>query len=243
MKDFLLENYVLIVRASELMAIFAGLIFYRKYKKTNAIYFIYFLFSALIIELLGSYPRYFNNYSSLSYFKKIIEGTVFEKNYWWFQLTWSIGATLFFSYYYYKVSQKRVLKKTIKIIGLLFFVVSSVYFVVNWSSYKSAAYFPFIDLVSLIAILFLVFSYFIELLSSENVLDFYRSINFYISTGILVFWLIMTPMTFYEVYFSEADWDFIVLRWQIYLFAIVFMYLTFTIGLMVSKPETEIGKL
>lgn len=55
------------------------------------------------------------------------------------------------------------------------------------------------------------------MLQSETILSFYKSINFYISSTILIWWLVITPLVFFQIYFLNVDWSFIILRWQIYL--------------------------
>ena len=44
-------------------------------------------------------------------------------------------------------------------------------------------------------------------------------------------------MEFFEKYFNTSDQDYIALKYFISLFSILFMYLTYTIGLIASKPE------
>ena len=77
------------------------------------------------------------------------------------------------------------------------------------------------------------------MLQSYKVLNFYNELYFYISSAFLIWYLITTPLIFYQIYFSTADWSFIFLKWQIFLFANVFMYLTFTFALIYCKPEKE----
>lgn len=79
--------------------------------------------------------------------------------------------------------------------------------------------------------------YLLELLASEDILKFHKSINFYIAITVLLWYVITTPVSFYGVYFSGDDWNFIFLRWQIYFFANVFMYLTFTFALIWCNPQ------
>ena len=66
---------------------------YKKYKNTSVKVFIWFLVWIVIVEIVGSYPRYLKDLE-LFY---IIEGTRLEKNYWWFTINWSSTATLFYS--------------------------------------------------------------------------------------------------------------------------------------------------
>ncbi|GAL73156.1 hypothetical protein JCM19302_3037 [Jejuia pallidilutea] len=75
---------------------------------------------------------------------------------------------------------------------------------------------------------------------------FYKSLNFYISAVIFIWWLIIAPLTFYDVYYKYEigvgvfDKAFVDLRFQIFLFANLFMYLTYTFALIWCKLENEL---
>lgn len=235
MESFIQNNFGNITKGVEIIAAVTGIFCYKKYKGTAAIFFIYFLLYAVFVENFGNYTKLINNNFFHSFFNSL-KNTVFVKNYWWYQIFWIIGAPIFFSFYFFKISNSLTIKKYIKILTFLFIIFSFFLLIFNWNSLKYG-FIKIIDLLSLALILFLVFSYYFELLKSNQILYFYRSISFYISIGVLLFWLIITPMTFYEIYFYDADWEFIILKWQIYLFAIVFMYTTFTLGLIVSKTK------
>ncbi|OIQ24019.1 hypothetical protein [Lacinutrix sp. MedPE-SW] len=239
MESFIQNNFTNITKGIEIIAAVTGIFCLKKYKGTAVIYFIYFLIYAVFVENFGNYTKLIGNYDYLDSLSNSIKDTVFIKNYWWYQIFWIIGSPLFFSFYFYKTSKNIVIKKSIKIIAFFFLLTSFLLLIFKWNA-LNYGFIKIIDLLSLAVVLFLVFSYFFELLRSNQILYFYKLINLYISIGILLFWLIVTPMTFYEVYFYDADWNFIILKWQIFLFAILFMYTIFTIGLIVSKPEKAI---
>jgi len=237
-ETFIYYNFSNIITVIEIIAAVTGLLLLKKYKHTVAIFFIYFLCYAVFVDNFGSYVRYVENYDSLHWVSKILKNTVFEKNYWWYQIFWTIGSPLFFSFYFFKISVNKKIKITIKTLAIAFASISLLLVFIYWELLFKGDI-KVINILSLLLILYLVASYCFELLKSDKILNFYKSISFYISVGILVFWITITPVTFYEVYFSENDWEFVFLKWQIFIFAILFMYITFTIGLIVSKPEID----
>ena len=81
--------------------------------------------------------------------------------------------------------------------------------------------------------------YFIQILNTDKILVFNKQVNFYISIALFVWFLVTTPLDFYHIYFLNVDWDFIFLKWEIYLFANIFMYSTFTFALIYCKPENN----
>ncbi len=238
MEDFLLKNYILITHAIEVIVALTGVLLYSKYRGTPVTYFIWFLIYLTICDILGGYARYVHPDKFLSF----LIGTVIEKNYWWATSYWIIGAILFYSFYFYRILKKYSFKNTIKFGAITFFIFSVSYIILNINDF-SERYFPILGVLGSIIIFLCSVFYLIEVLQSDKVLTFYKSLNFYISVVIFIWWLVVTPLEFYDVYFtyevgsSKRDWNFIFLRWQIYLFANIFMYSTFTFALIFCEPE------
>lgn len=218
----------------EILAAVTGLVLYKKYRNTAAKYFIFFLVYTVIIVILGKYTYYIKNDGILSF----LDGTVFERNYWWYTLFWKIGASVFFGFYYSEILVNKGLKKILKFSVILFIFISIVLILSNLSLYFTSAI-PSISILSALIILQCVFFYFLEILQSDKILSFYTSLNFYISVAILLFWLIKTPLAFFEPYYTKTDIEYVNLRSCINLGVISFMYITYIIGLIVSKPEYD----
>lgn len=236
MKDFLLQNYSLLTRIFEIIPALVGIILFKYYRNTPVKYFIYFLIYVVVIELLGSYPRYFANYEFLSKLKNFIEGTIFERNRLWFIIFWSIGSASFFSFYYQKNLKNKTLIRILKYVTLIFLVSSILYIIIYWNIFYNNSSI-FIRLFSTSVISLCVVLYFLEILRSDTILKFSKSINFYISFSLLVWLLITTPLTFYGIYYTESDWSFTILRWQIYLFSNFFLYGMFTFALIWCRKK------
>jgi len=239
LEDFLRNNYSLLTRSVEIIAAVVGLLCLKKYKSTHTKYFIYYLVYVALLELIGSYPRYVANYDSLLVVKNYLKGGYFEKNYWWYSIFWNVGGIVFLSFYFRKILSNRIFKTILKYSTLLFMVFAMLYYAINFKELFFNSIFTGISLFGIIIILGCFIFYFFEVLNSEKILEFHKSINFYISATIFFWWLIITPLIFYEIYFSSVDWSFIFLKWQIFLFANVFMYLTFTFALIYCKPELK----
>ncbi|MFV0571822.1 MAG: hypothetical protein ACK5M1_05245 [Xanthomarina gelatinilytica] len=232
MEEFLRQNYYSINILVEILATVTGLILYKRYKHTPTKYFIWFLVYIASCEFLGSYTRY----SHKDGFLYFLEGTLFEYNYWWSTLYWKIGAILFFTIYYYKILETDIFKKIIKAVGYSFLSFSSIFILLNLKDFF-IRFFPIISVLGALVVFICVTLYLIEALKSDKLFFIYKSISFYITLAIFIWWLIITPLIFYDIYSSTSDWNFVFLKWQVYLFANIFMYGTFTIGLIVSKPE------
>src|SRR5690606_7859544 len=233
MNEFLLKYYNTITFCVEILAAVTGLMLYNKYKQTAAKYFIYFLIYLSICDLLNTYVYYIKD-GCLGF----LVGPVFIRNFWWSTLYWTFGAILFFVFYYECILMNERFNGILKYSGYFFLVFSIVYILINWDDYF-IRFFPIISILGAIIIFLCTAFYFYEILNSEKILTFYKSINFYISAAIFIWWLIITPLVFYDIYNSNKDWNFIFLKWQIYLLANITMYLTFTFALIFCKPEAD----
>ena len=217
-------------------AALTGLICYRKYRNTYQKYFIWFLVYVILLDFVGSYTVYVDKYEFLYSVKQALKGTLLERNYWVFTFFWSIGSALFFGFYYLKIIRNKYYRQIITFITSTFFLCSIVYILLNINAFFKSAI-PFIKVFGALVIFTCVVFYFIELLKSDKVLSFYKSLNFYISSTILIWWLVTTPTVFFEIYFSSADWSYVILRGEIFLSMNIFMYLTFSFALLWCKPQ------
>lgn len=239
-ENFLLKNYSLLTHLVELLAALTGVFLFKKYKNSYTKYFIYFLVGVTILEFVGDYTKYVRPDRSL-YF---LVGTIVEKNHWLFTVFWSIGAIMFFAFYYRKILLTKVFKTVIKYTSYCFLLISIIYILFHFDEFFYE-FFPVISVLGAIIIFLCAVFYFLEILRSNKILTFYKSINFYISIAIFIWWLIITPLVFYDIYFtyeigsSDRDLEFYYLRNQIFLIANIFMYSTYTFALIYCKPEQK----
>lgn len=238
MDEFLFKNYSLITHVIEFIAALTGVILLNRFKNTEVRYFIYFLIFVTICDFVSIYTRYVKDDDFL-YF---LVGTAIEKNYWWSTLFWKIGAIVFYSFYYQKVLTNPLSKKAIQVAVTFFVLFSTTYIYIHWQDFFIRS-FPIISVFGAIIILLCAILHFLELLQADNILTFYKSINFYISAAIFIWWLIITPIVFFDKYqtyvynIHERDWDYIYLRCYIYLFSNILMYSTFTFSLIYCRPH------
>lgn len=238
MTDFLLKYYGFLTSLVEFLAAIVGVFCFKKYNQSKAKYFIIFLIAIAFSDLFNVYTTFVHPNKTLSF----LIGTKFEKNHWWTTLYWNVGAILFYVFYYNQVLKKQIFKNIVKYTGFAFFIFSVVYIVLNWEKLFNQFFVVLHILGAFIVFLCSIF-YFLEVLMNDKIITFYKSINFYITVAIFIWWLVITPLAFYDIYFSyelgksNRDLDFMFLRWQIYLFANIFMYLTFTFALIYCKPE------
>lgn len=222
------------------MPALVGILYWKKFNKTPVKYFIVFLVFTCIADTINNYTKFVEPGKALDF----LIGTKFEKNHWWNTSFWIIGAIMFFAFFYRKILKTSRFKKIIKITSYSFFVFSITYIVKHWD-YFFGHNFTILELSGAVIIFFCTVFYFIEILVSDEILVFYKSIYFYISAVIFIWWLIITPLTFYDIYHryeigsNDFDRNFFDLRFMILLSANFFMYVTYTFALLWCRPENE----
>jgi hypothetical protein len=236
MKEFLLNHYAFLTKLVELIAAIAGILVYKKFKHTVLKYFIWFLVYVFFVELIGGYTVYVYKYEALDHIEAALKGTLIERNYWWYSVFWTIGAPLFYATYFMTVIKTKVFKKILGWLRLVFFVTSISYILFNLDAYFTSTL-KFNNISATFVILVSVVLYLIETLNSDRMLIFYKSANFYIAAINFIWFLVITPIVFYSHYFSKADWNFVFLKWEIYLTMNFFMYISFTFVLLCCKPQ------
>lgn len=236
MEDFLREYYSVLTKLVELIAAITAILVYKKYKSTVVKYFLWFLVYVFFLELLGGYTVYVARYPFLSEVKDVLKGTLIEKNYWWYNLFWGIGSVVFYTTYFMTVIDKKEYKIVIGWSRAVFVIAAVSYILFNIDKYFTSSL-PFNYILGSTVILICTTLYFLNLLKSDKLLFFYRSVNFYIAAVIFIWYLVVTPLTFFNVYYTSADWDYVILRSTIMLSMNIFMYLTFTFALLCCKPQ------
>lgn len=221
-----------------IIAAVVGVLYFKKFKNTDARIFLYYLVYVAIVDFIGSYPSYVVEYEILEPVREMLANTPFKRNYWWFTVFWNIGSVMFMSYYYQKIIKSKVSIKIIRYSSVAFLIVASIFIFSNLDAFFNSQL-KFVNILGALVILTCIALYFIEVLKSDKILVFYKSLNSIISAILLLWWLIITPLIFYEVYFSQADTGYLLLRRYIYLFSNVFMYLSFAVAIIVCKPENN----
>ncbi|WP_282042869.1 hypothetical protein [Winogradskyella flava] len=234
MDEFVKENYSLITYSVEFIAVLTGLILLRKYKNTHAKAIIFFLIYAFLVDFIGSYPSilYKNNLFHL------IEDTLIERNYWWYAIFWWVGLSVFMVLINYKVVSNDSLKKILKYSLYVYLLQVLLCLIFRFELiFKPDE--QFLKIASFWIVVLSIVVYLFEILRSEKIVLFYKSLYFYLNIIMFLWILVMIPMDFFEVYFRSDDWNYIILKYKIYLSLNIFLYLSISAALVFCKPETK----
>ena len=204
----------------------------KKYKNSYNRYFNYFLIYVFFVEAVSRFPLFL---FKIKYFEWI-EHTKFSSNYWFYMFFWVIASACFFSFYFQKTLKIKAFKLVLKYARYMFLLIVVVLLIIDSDRFFDV-HFLVLDYLNTVIVVGCVALFFLELLLTEKILDFYFNINFYIASTILVWWLVTIPLQIYSEYYHENDMHYVYLNRIIMACSNIFMYTCFTIGLLISKPQ------
>ncbi len=200
----------------ELLAIFTGIIFINKYKDSFLIYFLLILIYTFLNEQLGTL------------YKAYIDGNNL--------ILYNIYNLINFSFLfllYYKSIQSEKFKKWTKyffIFYLLSFIINVIFFENFYTEYSSISY-----IIAASLLLITIMLYFIEILNSEEILHLKKNLLFWISSGLLVYFVAAIPIrVLINNYISETE---LYILFFVKNILAIMMYLLFTIGFICMKKK------
>ena len=230
---FILPIYIL-----EVLAALAGTYYLRKaaspYK--NSKYLVLFLWLTVFVETVGLYSPggYFSNYRLFSF----VKDTPFAENYWWYNIY--IPFSYCFYVFYFISFLKRKYWKTVFSFAIgVFLTISVLIFIFSDIFFKG--YSPYVSIAGTILLFFSIVLFYFELLRSDLILLLKWTLPFYISVGVLVFNLCLTPVDMFIQYYNlkEGNELFVTLRSNVLLYGNIFMYSIFTLGFLICSKKKK----
>lgn len=233
MIEYITQNFNFITYTFELIAALVGLFCFKKYKNYPTKYFIYFLSYIFFVEIIGALLIYTPTILPINLLRSLgFQITI------WYNVFWFFGSILFILFYFHSILKLKQFKFSIRVVGFLFSIIMLGHFIIYSDVFKTSHPIRY-QFLGLLATFICIAFYFIEFLKSNSILNIFRTFGFYASVGLVLWWLIITPVIFFDFYNTVSDWDFVNLKRRIFLFANIFMYTCFTVGLILSKPIND----
>lgn len=231
--DFIFKNFLLIYLL-ELGAAIAGTYYLRNVgnPKRETRIFVYYLWLVVFVELVGLYPiiAYFSDYQIFPF----IKDTLFERNIWWYNSYHVIKSVVFYFFFIEQLESVRK-RKTFYIMALFMILGSLMYLIFSGEFFTR---YSTVDVMGgTIFLTFLIFSYYFDLLRSKKILFFYKSIAFYISVGLLVWHLTISPLFIYDSYFSVKSPQFVELHLLVLKIINAFLYGIIIAGFIICSGK------
>ncbi|WP_299888064.1 hypothetical protein [uncultured Lacinutrix sp.] len=231
MLEFITKYFNFISYGFELFAMITALFSIRKYRGTSTIIFVYYIIYVVFVEAIGATFFYYRSFLVTRFLINIgFNSTA------WYNLFWMFGSILFMMYYIYNLLNNKKTKIILKAISVLFvliilghfFIYPQVFFKEHHAIYQ---------LSGALVMLICVALYLLEFIKSDVISKAFNTFSFYALSALLIWWLLVTPILLFDVYNTDSDWDFVYLKRRVFVFANIFMYTCFAIGLIVSKPK------
>jgi hypothetical protein len=240
MLDFIIEHKIYITYIFELIAAISGSYYLIKTPKARKeiIYFSWFLWFVLLIDLSGSYAlwAYFDDYKTFPF----LEDSLFSRNVWLYNWLNLISIS-FYSFLFIK-QIKRIKYKRILKFALLGFIVLGI-FKLTSSDQLFYRYDMSIRFVGVLLLTIAIGIYYFELLMSDQILDIKKNLLFYISVGVFIWHLCVSPIDIYSIYFSVENVDFIKMHATIIRYSNIFMYGLFSFGFIYCAQTKQFPAL
>ncbi len=211
----------------ELIAFLSSIYYYRKSNDKFSLILVCYLAFTVFVEIIGWYNYFINDFSFLNSLK----GTVFEQNYWLYNIQLLISMIFYVTYFKLYLKSKN-LKRVLNVLLVLFVLTSVLYLV--FSGIYFVAFSPFTVIVGTLLIFLSIFFYYLELLNSNEILRVHKTLPFYVSVAALIFHLCTTPLFIYSTYFSEShNPEFFNLYIQVIFSCNFIMYSLYIIGFFI----------
>ncbi|NRA92946.1 MAG: hypothetical protein HRU26_09745 [Psychroserpens sp.] len=205
MKEFFLDNKEVLTKFVEISAALAGSYYLRQTKNKKLRVFVYYLWITVAVEFLGRYSYTMQNNYDYQWFIDL-KNSVFCSNVWLYNIYTYLGVG-FLGIFYSDLLISKSFKFTIRSIFIGYSL-----FVFGYYTFTDAFFKKSIDydafIVALIIGIFVIL-YFIELINSEFILEYYKLPSFYISLALLFWHICATPLFIFDDYFRAVNENFV----------------------------------
>lgn len=212
----------------ELIAALSGSYYYLKTKDQSVRPFIWFLWVIVFVETFGMYGYILlNNYDNEIFIW--IKNSVFCRNTWLYNI-YDLSTLFFLGLFFKRILKNNVSKKLVNFIIVFITCSTILYFCLSGNFFRASI--PYDFLMQTLAIFTFVMLYYYELLNSDKILFFYKSPIFYLSSGVLLWHLSVSPLFIFDGYFYEINKDFIEFQTLYLLIANILLYSCYTFGFL-----------
>lgn len=233
--DYFIENF-LVVYILEICAALAGTYYLRKTRNPvpNSKLIVGYLWLVVAVETIGLYPA-FNYFTDFSYMPFLKE-TSWERNIWLYNAFQIITFLIFYIFFTNQLQNKKN-KRIFKFITVIFVFTAILNLILTDIFFEKSSAYSFI--MGTFILITLIFVYYFELLKSDKILYFYKSLVFYISVGLLLWYVTITPIFIFNKYFTSASPEFVKLHSTILNISNYFLYCMFIATFIICSSNKQ----
>lgn len=186
----------LIINLFELVAFIFSINFYKNQPTKPLKFLMIFLGLTFFVDIFGFYPQLIGRLSFLDF----IKGTIYENNYWLYNFYLIISFLFYTLFFKWNIKNKKTSRYIA--ISAVIYLIASIFIIIKYG-FLYTSFSPFSSIAGTILVLISVFSYYLEILKTEEIFQLKKSLTFYISIGTILFHLCLTPVIIYSAYFLE----------------------------------------
>ena len=236
MNEFLYENRSIITKFFEISAAVWATIYVRKTKSQKLRIFATFLWLTVILETLGVYKSFLQNNYDYNWFVTW-KNSVFCQNIWLYNI-YSFLTIGFLGVFYSDLISSKSSKILIRFIVVIYSIFSIIYYTTTDAFFVMGM--PYDNILASVIISIYIIIYFIELMKSNFILQYYKLPSFYISVALLLWHLCATPLFIYNSYFLPFNTEFVNFRTLLLMYINIFTYSCITFGFWYSLKKSKL---
>lgn len=221
----------------ELIAVLAGLFYL--YRNKNAVkadrLIVFTMILIFVIDLSAVCYSVYGHVYDFAYIE-FLKDTPFRTHFWIYNILTLITGSLFTIYFLMQTNSVN-LKKIIGSLMIIYIISSIIHFFTNEVFFLTTSAYVYIFGAFLICISIAV--YYLNLLRTDRILNFRRELPLYISVGLIIYQLGITPLFIFQRYIGGSDDFQAVYSWTID-FANFFLYSVFAFAFI--KTTLEINR-
>lgn len=217
----------------EILAAIAGTYYLKKGATSRSTrWLVIFLWMTVAVEFISSYPvvAYFTDYKYFSF----VECTPYADNKWIFNIFIILNFT-FFIYYCGSYLEGRVIRSLVKYSAISYVISAIGYLLLTDIYFIETSQFSII--VGTLLLFVVIILFYFQLLKSDKILNLKYFLPFYISIGVLIFNLCITPLDIFSEFYSNKNTIFWKFKNIAFLLSNLFMYSCFILGFLICRRK------
>ncbi len=235
MKEFLIDNQGYITKLVELIAALTGTVYVRKNKNSVTKIFVLYLWITFVTETIAMYTYLLQNNYDYQWFINI-KNSGFCYNRWLYNI-YSFIAIGLIGLFYSNLMSTKLFRGIIQVFFIVFCIFAFFFFTLTDAFFSRSL--PYVFVFETVIVCIYVILYFIELMKSEEMLNFKKLPSFYISIALMLWHLCATPLFIFDSYFLAINTKFVEFRYLFLLIINIFTYLCISFGFWYSLKKSK----
>ena len=224
-----MDIYSFITHLIELIAALSGSYYWLKTKDHSVRPFVWLLWLTVFIETVAMYPHLYGHLDNV--YLNWIENSVIVRNVWLYNI-YNFFSLILIGVFIIRNTKRLASHKIIRIIIIVYSLFTICYFLITESFFLMSL--PYDLVIQTFAIFIILLLYLGELMTSNQILYFYKSHVFYLISAISFWYICLTPLFIFDSYYTSLNEDFILFRGRFLFISNILLYSCYTFAFLYS---------